>query len=141
MKDKMRKAYQREFNKRIHALNKNIANDELWRGRFIFLQKDAHWWKFSDNSGGELTIFVRGYDKKTGYYKDFRIEFAPWMHSSEYKLWEIANKFIAEDSGVWNEEPRISINTAPDYTNRKVNVKKLMAEEYNFYISAEYFNK
>ena len=42
MRDKMRKAYQREFNKRIRTLNKNIANDNLWRGRFIFLQRDAH---------------------------------------------------------------------------------------------------
>ena len=42
MRDKMRKAYQREFNKRIRALNKNIANDNLWRGRFIFLQRDAY---------------------------------------------------------------------------------------------------
>lgn len=141
MKDKMRKQYQREFNKRIRALNKNITEDNLWRGRFVFLQKDAHWWKFSDNSGGELIVFVRGYDKKTGYYKDFRIEFAPWLSSAGYKLWEMANKFIAEDSGVWNEEPRISVKTAPDYTNRKVNVEKLMAGEYNFYVSAEYFNK
>lgn len=133
MKDKMRKRYQREFNKRIRTLNRNIAEDNLWRGRFIFLQKDAYWWKFPDNSGGELIVFVRGYDKKTGYYKDFRIEFAPWMRSIEYKLWEIANKFIVEDCGVWNEEPRISVNTAPDYTNRKVNVEKLMEGEYNFY--------
>ena len=40
MKDKMRKAYQRKFNKCIRALNKGIANDNLWRGRFIFLQRD-----------------------------------------------------------------------------------------------------
>ena len=72
MRDKMRKVYQREFNKRIRALNKNIANDELWRGRFVFLQRDARWWRFSDGSGGELIVFVRGYDKKTGYYKDYK---------------------------------------------------------------------
>ena len=52
MRDKMRKAYQREFNKRIRTLNKNIANDNLSRGRFVFLQRDAHCWKFSDAAGG-----------------------------------------------------------------------------------------
>ena len=140
MKDKMRKAYQREFNKRIRTLNKNIANDNLWRGRFIFLQRDAHWCRFSDGSGGELTVFVRGYDKKTGYYKDYCLEFAPWLNSVNWHLsMDIANEFITEAAGVWSENPRPSIDTAEDWTSTKVNVEKLMDKDWNFHVAYKYW--
>ena len=140
MRDKMRKAYQREFNKRIRALNKNIANDNLWRGRFIFLQRDARWWRFSDGSGGELIVFVRGYDKKTGYYKDYRLEFAPWLKSVNWHLsMDIANEFITEAAEVWTENPRPSIDTAEDWTSAKVNVEKLMAKDWNFHVAYKYW--
>ena len=136
MRDKMRKAYQREFNKRIRALNKGIANDELWRGRFIFLQKDARWWRFSDGSGGELIIFIRGYDKKTGYYKDYRLAFAPWLKTVNWRLsMDIANDFITKAAEVWLENPRPSIDTAEDWTSAKVDVEKLMAKDCNFHVA------
>ena len=48
MKYKMRKAYQRKLNKCIRALNKNIENDDLWRGRFVFLQMRTDWYEFED---------------------------------------------------------------------------------------------
>ena len=140
MRDKMRKAYQREFNECIRTLNKNIANDNLWRGRFIFLQRDAHWRKFSDGSGGELIVFIRGYDKKTGYYKDYHLEFAPWLKSVNWHLsMDIANEFITEAAGVWSENPRPSIDTAEDWTSAKVNIEKLMVKDWNFHIAYEYW--
>ena len=121
-------------------LSIDIANDNLWRGRFIFLQRDAHWWKFSDNSGGELIVFVRGYDKKTGYYKDYRLEFAPWLKSVNWHLsMDIANEFITEAAEVWSENPRPSINTAEDWTSAKVNVEKLMAKDWNFHVAYKYW--
>lgn len=139
MKNRTRKFYQRKFNKHIHILNKNITEDNLWQGRFIFLQKDAHFWKFSDNSGGELIVFVRGYDKKTGYYKDYRIEFAPWLQTSAFKLWGIANDFIVNGSGVWEQSERPSIKTAEDFTKVKVDIEDLMRKPLNFYVSYKYW--
>ena len=71
---KLQKAYQRKLNQQIRAINKNIANDILWMGRFEFRQKEASFEEFSDGSGGILIVTLRGYDKVTGYYKDFRFE-------------------------------------------------------------------
>ena len=86
MRSKLRKKYQRELNKKIRALNKNIENDNLWRGRFVFYQKDAHWYVFEDGSGGELIAFIRAYDKKTGYYHDYRLEFTPWRKTINWHI-------------------------------------------------------
>lgn len=140
--DKMRKAYQRKFNHKIHQLNKSIEVDKLWRGRFVFLQRDCRWWKFEDNSGGELAVFVRAYDKKTGYYHDYRLEYAPWMHTFNWHLaMDVGNTFIVEDADVWRQEGRPSIETAPDFTHTKVDVEKLMAQPWNFYVDAEHFKE
>lgn len=140
-KNKLRKKYQRAFNKIIHNLNKNIVEDNLWKGRFIFLQKDADFWRFYDNSGGELILIIRGYDKKTGFYKDYRLEYAPWLKNHGWKIWEIANDFIVCGSGAWEENPRPGLATAADYTKVKVNVEQLMRNNYNFYINYKSFKE
>lgn len=130
----LRKAYQRVFNKKMRLLNKNIANDNLWLGRFEFRQKNAFFEKFSDNSGGILNVLIRGYDKKTGYYKDFIIDFAPYLHC-DWKLWEIANDFIVQDTGVWEETPRPTEDKFV-YDYRKTHIpNKIMEQDYNFYLS------
>ena len=85
-KMKMRKAYQRSFNKQMRELNRNIERDYLWQGRFIFLQRKAFFYEFEDKSGGELYAYVRALDKKTGFYKDFRIEYAPWSKVTYWHL-------------------------------------------------------
>ena len=64
MRDKMWKKYQSKLNKKIKILNKDIAEDNLWRGRFIFRQIEAGWEKFDDKSG-ILRVIIRAYDKKT----------------------------------------------------------------------------
>ena len=56
---KLRKAYQRKLNQKIRAMNKNIANDMLWMGRFEFRQKEASFEEFSDGSGGILIVILR----------------------------------------------------------------------------------
>lgn len=132
----MRKNYQRKFNKIMRALNKNIANDNLWQGRFVFRQTDASFYKFEDGSGGILYVEVRGYDKKTGFYKDTRIEYAPYFSFNEYHLWSFANTFIGEDSGVWREEPRITNATAQDYTS-VVPDEKVWRQPKNWYLNYE----
>ena len=51
MKSKLRKQYQRKFNKLVRKVNLNLANDSLWKGRFIFRQTDASFEEFEDHSG------------------------------------------------------------------------------------------
>ena len=136
MRSKLRKKYQRELNKKIRALNKNIENDNLWRGRFVFYQRDAHWYAFEDGSGGELIAFIRAYDKKTGYYHDYRLEFTPWRKTINWHIYmDIANAFIVEHLNVWKEVPRPDIKNAKDFTKVKIPIEKIMAGEWNFYIS------
>ena len=139
---KLRKAYQRKLNQQIRAMNKNIANDILWMGRFEFRQKEASFEEFSDGSGGILIIILRGYDKITGYYKDFRFEFAPWLHSCEWKLWEIANNFIVNDTKVWESEPHPNLYNGfvTDCTHIHI-PNKVMKEPYNFYLTYDHWKE
>ena len=96
MKWKMRKRYQRALNRDIKALNKNIAQDNLWRGRFYFFQKMMWWEEFEDGSGGILHAFIRGYDKATGYYRDYSLEYAPFLSFNQYHIWRMGNDFITD---------------------------------------------
>ena len=99
MKDKQRKAAQRGINKSVRALNKNIATDNLWRGRFVVRQTDANWERFEDGSGGILNVWLEIRDLKTGLYMGFRAD----NYGTGWHLWENGNKFIAEYSGVWDD--------------------------------------
>ena len=123
MKRKMRKRYQRALNRDIKALNKNIAQDNLWKGRFYFFQKAAYWEEFDDGSGGLLRVYIRGYDKATGYYRDYPLEYAPFLSFNQYDIWMLGNDFITEGVKVWDENPRPSVETAKDWTGVKVDTQ------------------
>ena len=125
MRNKMRKQYQRALNHDIKNLNKNIAQDNLWRGRFYFFQKAAFWEEFPDHSGGLLRVYVRGYDKATGYYRDYILDYAPFLKSNQYHIWKIGNDFITEGVKVWNENPIPSVETAKDWTGVKVDTQEI----------------
>ena len=98
MKDKQRKKAQRGLNKRVRHFNKALLNDNLWRGRFVIRQIDAHWYRFDDNSGGILAAIMEVRDLKTGKFSRFNID----NYNSHWHLFEPVNKFIAEYSGVWD---------------------------------------
>ena len=105
-------------------------------GRFEFRQKEAYFEEFPYGTGGILIAILRGYDKVTGYYKDFRFEFVPWLHSCEWELWEIANNFIVNDTKVWESKPRPSLcnNFVTDCTHIHIS-DEVMKKPYNFYIT------
>lgn len=119
MKDKMRKKAQKKINKSVRALNKNIANDNLWRGRFIVHQTDAYWERFEDGSGGELIAWLEIRDLKTGLYMGFSVS----NYGTGWKLWENGNKFIAEYSGVWDNIDEVK-NDKTDWSKIKWIPKK-----------------
>lgn len=130
---KLRKVYQRKFNKLVRDLNKNIEEDSLWKGRFVFRQTDASFYNFADGSGGILYVTIRGVDKKTGYYKDVTIEYAPYCSFPGIELWRFANNFIAQDSGIWKERPAITISNTKDFTKIKAD-ESIWRKEANWYL-------
>lgn len=96
---KERRKEQRKINKIIRALNKNIREDYLWRGRFYIHQIASNWERFDDGSGGELIVLLEIRDKKTGLYKQFRADNYDWG----YHYWVAVNDFIVQDSDVWED--------------------------------------
>lgn len=111
MVDKMRKKYQRKFTQLLRETNNLIKHDELWLGRVEVRQISARWQRFEDNSGGILYAVLRCIDKKTKQYKDYCIEYAPYLHTMQWKIsMDILNKFFVEDLDVWRtEKPREEI--------------------------------
>lgn len=135
----MRKNYQKKLNKLIRQLNQSIAEDPLWKGRFVFFQTRTSWWRFDDCSGGLLTSFIRGYDKETGYYHDYRLEYAPWIRVIYWRIsTNIVNTFIVKDLDIWANTTRKEY-IAEDYTKVKVDISKLAAMPYNFYMNIKDF--
>ncbi len=119
MRDKQRKQAQKKINKSVRALNKNIKNDSLWRGRFVVRQLESFWWRFEDGSGGELCALLEIRDLKTGFYMRFSVN----NYGTGWKLWKNGNKFIAEYSGAWDDIDAIK-NDKTDWSKVKWIPKK-----------------
>lgn len=111
---KLRKKAQKKINKHTRALNKNLLEDNLWRGRFYVHQTDANWEEFEDGSGGELMVWIEIRDKKTGLYHGFVVS----NYNTSWKLFEEGNRFIVEDSGVWDNIDAVK-NDKTDWTKVK----------------------
>ena len=122
--NKMRKEYQRQFTRLLRQANRVIREDDLWLGRVEVRQISARWEEFSDGSGGILHTVLRCIDKKTRQYKDYTLEYAPWMHTIYWKIsMEILNRFFVEDLDVWRTgNPREEIQ---DWTKVSVDPKAL----------------
>ena len=114
MRNKLQKKAQKTINKSTRAFNKNLLVDNLWRGRFYVHQIDANWKEFEDKSGGELKARMEIRDKKTGLYHSFFIS----NYGIYWKLFEEINKFIGEDSGVWENIDLVK-NDTTDWTKVK----------------------
>ncbi len=110
---KMRKKAQHVVNKNIRLLNKDIENDDLWRGRFIMRQIDAKWSPFDDGSGGQLFTTIMMVDKRTGQTKKV------WLDNYDFpwNYFSAINDFIVKDCAVWEKEGRDFLyNDNTDYT-------------------------
>ena len=122
--NKMRKEYQHKFTRLLRQANKVIREDDLWLGRVEVRQISARWEEFEDGSGGILHTVLRCIDKKTRQYKDYCLEYAPWMHTIHWKIsMEILNRFFVEDLDVWRTgNPREEVQ---DWTKVPVDPKAL----------------
>ena len=105
MKFKWIKRDQKKINKWVRVFNKNLREDELWRGRFYIHQKCIYeYHTFADGSGGILGIAFSLNDRKTGMSKE--------VYFSNYDYHHLGiemNDFIINDVKVWNENPRPSL--------------------------------
>ena len=132
MRDKLRKRYQHKINKLVKDLNKSIEEDNLWNGRFVFHIIDTDFERFSDGSGGMLYVVIRGYDKKTDFYRDYTMGYAPYLELIRSTLWEIANKFITEDTDTWKNGNNPYNDKEIDYTKIKMNEDIWNLKKYSF---------
>lgn len=122
MRNKLRKKYQRKLNKVVRDINKSIEEDTLWNGRFVFHIMVTNFERFSDNSGGILYTIIRGYDKKSKAYKDYKLQYAPFLPFSQANIWLTANKFITEDTDTW-------YNGNDPYKEAKIDYTKIKTDE------------
>ena len=100
---KKRKKQQRIMNKEIRLINENIANDDLWKGRFFAHQLDSHFHMYEDASGAELWVTIAFCDKKTGLVWKQRDSANSWIHFNAHKIFWTMNKFITEYSDAWKD--------------------------------------
>ena len=96
-----RKKYQREVNRYVRALNKDIQNDWLWNGRFKVSQEWSAFEPFHDHSGALFTVGLVITDKKTGYKEYNRFD----NYDIDWQMWRWVNNCITEVWKVWNETP------------------------------------
>lgn len=101
-----------KVNKIIRDINKELEEDELWKGRFVLRQIEKQVFRYSDLSGWYLTYKYRIYDKKTGYIAEKWFDHYDICYGA--RLWYFVNDFITKKSEVWNEDPKPNINS-PSY--------------------------
>ena len=102
LKSCKRKKHQRWLNRYCRKVNKAIANDPLWLGRFVVEQVKTTMEWFDDKSGGLMYCVLRFRDKKTGTTKLWYTDALEVDSSFGWAL----NDFIVKDCKVWeNEHP------------------------------------
>lgn len=141
MKCKIRRKYQRKLNKIIRNINKNIEKDNLWNGRFVYFQHSGEFELFSDKSGGIFYVTIRAYDKKTGYYKDYYCDYAPYLDGFYGNfVFKVINDFIINNVKVWSmgENPR---DDKTKYYNHIIDINKINKLPENYYQDIEHFRK
>ena len=111
-----RKVHQRKLNKLVKDINKNIQDDDLWKGRYFIRQYSAEFQKYEDNSGGELFVYLRFYDKKDMKYQTFFGDSCAICHFGGYRLWMTMNSFITEISSAWQNGASPFKQTDFEYT-------------------------
>lgn len=128
-----RKKHQRRMNKYVREINKNIANDDLWRGRFVIRQKDNPGFYIYDDKSGAVMPHVHLIitDLKTGERYDKWDSDNGWCHFNGAHIWEFANKAITEIFGVWyvQDDPR-SHRDDPNYDFRNPKVREAWRKEW-----------
>lgn len=114
-----RKKQQRKINKLVRNMNKNIENDNLWKGRFYCHQVySPQWYIYEDKSGAELFVHLEFVDKQTGKTMLAADTVSCWCHWGGIRLFRAMNDFIVNYCAVWEETPRPHETTSIDYRGK-----------------------
>ena len=100
-----RKKRQRRFVRYLRQINKNVMDDDLWRGRFEMRQVGAEWvmdgFRGITSDGREffdpygiLIAKVKIKDKLTGKTEEYVVNTNITDRLEGYDLWEFMNDFI-----------------------------------------------
>ncbi len=102
-----RKKHQRRMNQFVRAVNKNIYDDDLWRGRFVVRQVGSPYFHtYEDNSGASLEhIHLVITDRLNGRTFDGWDSVNGWCHWNGTRLWHWVNDAIVKEFKVWDEKP------------------------------------
>jgi hypothetical protein len=117
------KKRQKRFNKIVRMMNKNIAKDKLWKGRFFARQLGRRVESYEDGSGATIRFKIGLYDKKTKLYAYGFIDDYNVRMFTNYAINSMMNKFIVDTLDVWHNE-----NPCADEIN--YNEIKLNKDEY-----------
>ena len=109
-----RKKLQRKFNRLMREVNRNINNDNLWRGRFYLTQIKTDYATYNDGSGEKMLVTFAAVDKKTKMFCPAIMSSISLYVCNGYKLWEFMNWFIVEYIKAWESEN--PIDDATDYS-------------------------
>jgi len=109
------------INYALKKINKDMANDPLWKGRFVLRSKNMFIFEYEDHSGYYGSATIEFIDRKTNkrqtaYMSDLDITGAHWGKKVGWALWVKVNDFIVDYCDVWREDPRPSRENAIDYT-------------------------
>lgn len=109
MRSKLRRKNHRAVVNAFQTMNKSIANDPLWIGRFrVYLLRDE-FMEYDDGSGGVLYYYAAICDLKTGECELFyREHITEW--STFYHLFMAVNDFITSIPNVIEDAKDDTIN-------------------------------
>lgn len=98
---KNRKIHQHHINQYVRAINRNLAKDKKWQGRFSVRQVNSPtFFVYPDQSGASLYVTLEVIDHKTGnaVYKSKDVN--EWCAGDGAALWWFVNDTIM----AWREE-------------------------------------
>lgn len=113
---KERKRIKNLVKESIEEINKNVYDDELWKGRFIMEIADLKLRRYEDWSGYAAILKVKLLDKQTGLSKYEYVRYSDVFLKSH--IWEKMNNFIVMDVNVWKENPKPDRKTSIDYRGK-----------------------
>ena len=123
-----RKKHQRRVNQYVRQINKNVANDDLWRGRFVMRQVGSPvFYIYEDKSGATLErVHLVITDLKTGREVHAIESSHDWCFWQGSKLWHFMNDAIVEYLDVWRKDsdPR-DLRDNPDYDFNNPKVREM----------------
>ena len=115
------KKYIRAANKVARCVNNSIAEDHLWRGRFVMRQKSFQYYQYSDKSGLRVLFEYEFEDLKTGQKKTYLFNDLEMDFNEPFvsHVWWAMNSFIVEYCDVWREDGKEAIYADKTIYRRK----------------------